>query len=244
MMSDFQGRVFLISGGARGLGEAQARRLAASGARVVIGDVLVAEGRRLAAELGDNCSFQPLEVGDPAQWQAAVALACSQGALYGLVNNAGIFEPEPLLRTTVENFERQVRVNQLGTMLGMQAVVPALERTGQGSIVNISSTAGLRAAPGAFAYSATKWAVRGMTKAAAIDLAPRHIRVNSIHPGPIDTEMMRGCSADETRSRTERIPMKRYGTADEVAGLVMYLLADDSRYMTGAELTMDGGMSL
>ena len=243
-MNDFQGRVFLISGGARGLGGAQARRLVAAGARVVIGDVLVAEGQRLAADLGANCTFQPLEVGDAAQWQAAVVLACAQGTLHGLVNNAGIFEPEPLMQTSVENFERQVRVNQLGTMLGMQAVVPALEHTGQGSIINISSTAGLRAAPGAFAYSATKWAVRGMTKAAAIDLAPRHIRVNSIHPGPIDTDMMRGRSADETRLRTERIPMKRYGTADEVAGLVMYLLADDSRYMTGAELTMDGGLSL
>jgi 3alpha(or 20beta)-hydroxysteroid dehydrogenase len=243
-MNNFQGRVFLISGGARGLGEAQARRLVAAGARVVIGDVLVAEGQRLAAELGEPCTFQPLEVSDPAQWQAAVTLACGQGALHGLVNNAGIFEPEPLMQTAVENFERQVCVNQLGTMLGMQAVVPALERTGQGSIVNISSTAGLRAAPGAFAYSATKWAVRGMTKAAAIDLAPKHIRVNSVHPGPIDTDMMRGRSADETRLRTERIPMKRYGTADEVAGLVIYLLGDDSRYMTGAELSMDGGLSL
>ena len=243
-MNDFEGRVFLISGGARGLGQAQARRLVAAGARVVIGDVLVAEGQRLAAELGANCTFQPLDVSDPAQWQAAVTLACGFGALHGLVNNAGVFEPEPLMQTTVENFERQVRVNQLGTMLGMQAVVLALERTGQGSIVNISSTAGLRAAPGAFAYSATKWAVRGMTKAAAIDLAPKHIRVNSVHPGPIDTDMMRGRSTDETRLRTERIPMKRYGTADEIAGLVMYLLSDDSRFMTGAELTMDGGMSL
>ena len=243
-MNDFQDRVYLISGGARGLGEAQARRLVAAGAQVVIGDVLQHEGQRLAAELGTASTFVPLDVSDPAQWQAAVALACSQGALHGLVNNAGIFEPEPLMQTTVENFERQVRVNQLGTMLGMQAVVPALERTGQGSIVNISSTAGLRAAPGAFAYSATKWAVRGMTKAAAIDLAPRHIRVNSVHPGPIDTDMMRGSSAEVTRLRTERIPMKRYGTADEIAGLVMYLLSDGSRFMTGAELTMDGGLTL
>ena len=243
-MNDFQGRVFLVSGGARGLGEAQARRLVAAGARVVIGDVRADEGRRLASELGAACTFQPLDVTDPGQWQAAVALACGQGALHGLVNNAGLFEPEPLMQTTLENFERQVRVNQLGTMLGMQAVVPALERSGRGSIVNISSTAGLRAAPGAFAYSATKWAVRGMSKAAAIDLAAKHIRVNSVHPGPIDTEMMRGRSAEETRLRTERIPMKRFGTADEVAGLVMYLLSDDSRFMTGAELTVDGGLTL
>ena len=243
-MNDFQGRVYLVSGGARGLGEAQVRRLVAAGARVVIGDVLLDEGRRLAAELGPACLFHPLDVGDPAQWHAAVARACSQGSLHGLVNNAGIFEPEPLMRTTVEQFERQVRVNQLGTFLGMQAVVPALERTGGGSIVNISSTAGLRAAPSAFAYTGTKWAVRGMTKAAAIELAPRHIRVNSVHPGPIDTEMMRRSSPEETRLRTERIPMKRYGTADEIAGLVMYLLSDDSRFMTGAELTMDGGLAL
>ena len=243
-MSCFQDRVYLISGGARGLGEAQARRLVAAGAQVVIGDVRVDEGQRLAAELGAASSFQLLDVTDPAQWQAAVALACRKGALHGLVNNAGTFEPEPLMRTTVEQFERQVRVNQLGTFLGMQAVVPAMEGTGSGSIVNISSTAGLRAAPGAFAYTATKWAVRGMTKAAAMDLAAKHIRVNSVHPGPSDTEMMRGRSAEETRARTERIPMKRYGTADEIAGLVLYLLSDDSRFMTGAELTMDGGMTL
>jgi 3alpha(or 20beta)-hydroxysteroid dehydrogenase len=137
-----------------------------------------------------------------------------------------------------------MRINQLGCFLGMKAVVAAMEHSGGGSIVNISSVAGLRGSPGAIAYSATKWALRGMTKAAAIDLAPRGIRVNSVHPGPIDTEMLNVRTAAENQRRVQQVPMKRMGTAEEVAKLVLFLLSDDSGYITGAEVSIDGGVSL
>ncbi len=243
-MTRFTDRVFLISGAARGLGEAQARQLVAEGGRVVIGDVRLELGRQLAAELGPACTFQPLDVTSEAQWNDAVALAERIGPLHGLVNNAGIFEPLPMMETDSANFERHTRINQLGTFLGMRAVVPAFERTGLGAIVNISSTAGLRAVPGAFAYTATKWAVRGMTKAAALELADKNIRVNSVHPGPINTDMLGVRSEDENQRRAQRVPMKRFGTKEEIAALVLFLLADESRYMTGAEVAMDGGISL
>ena len=243
-MARFTDRVFLISGGARGLGEAQSRRLVAEGGKVVIGDVLLEQGQRLAAELGDACVFQPLDVTSEAQWRDAVALALRIGKLHGLVNNAGIFHPASIEDTTTELFERHTRINQLGTFLGMQAVVAAFADTGFGSIVNISSTAGLRSAPNIMAYAATKWAVRGMTKAAALELADRNIRVNSVHPGPIDTDMLAVRGEEENRRRTERVPMKRFGTKEEIAGLVLFLLSDESRYMTGSEVAMDGGISL
>jgi NAD(P)-dependent dehydrogenase (short-subunit alcohol dehydrogenase family) len=136
------------------------------------------------------------------------------------------------------------RVNQLGCFLGMKAVVSLMEQSGGGSIVNISSVAGLRGSPGAIAYSATKWALRGMTKAAAIDLAPRKIRVNSVHPGPIDTEMLKVRTPEQNQQRLQLVPMKRIGTAEEVASLVLFLLSDESGYITGAEVAIDGGVSL
>jgi len=243
-MARFDNKVFLLSGGARGLGGAQARQLVAEGARVVMADILVEQGRQLATELGTACTFQPLDVSSETQWQDAVAAAERIGPLVGLVNNAGIFEPRPMQETDAALFERHMRINQLGTFLGMRAVVPAFQRAGSGAIVNISSAAGLRGVPNAIAYTATKWAVRGMTKAAALELAPLNIRVNSVHPGPISTDMLAARDADETRQRTERVPMKRYGTKEEIAGLVLFLLADDSRYMTGSEVAMDGGISL
>jgi 3alpha(or 20beta)-hydroxysteroid dehydrogenase len=236
--------VILISGGARGLGEAQARRLVAEGAKVVIADVLIDEGRRLAAELGEACVFQRLDVTDETQWSEAVAAAERLGKLGGLVNNAGVYTPMPLVQTDTQLFERHTRVNQLGTFLGMRAAVPAFERNGGGAIVNISSTVGLRSAPNAIAYTATKWAVRGMTKAAALELADKNIRVNSVHPGPIDTDMIAIRTREENVRRVQQIPMKRLGTKEEIAGLVLFLLSEESRYMTGSEIAMDGGAAL
>ncbi len=242
-MAGFHGKVVLISGGARGQGAAEARMVVAAGARVVIGDILEAEGRRLAEELGANAVFTRHDVADEAAWEEAVATAERLGGLHGMVNNAGIFIPKRLLETDVALFETHVRINQLGCFLGLKAVVPAMTRCGGGSIVNISSVAGLRGTPGAFAYGATKWALRGMTKSAAIDLAPQGIRVNSVHPGPIDTEMLRVRSDEENRRRVQQVPMNRMGTAEEVASLVLFLLSDDSRYITGAEISIDGGVS-
>jgi 3alpha(or 20beta)-hydroxysteroid dehydrogenase len=243
-MARFDGKIILISGGARGQGAAEARMLVAEGGRVVIGDVLDADGRRLAAELGNAAAFLHHDVTEEADWMEAVETAERLGGLHGMVNNAGIFIPRPLMETDAALFERHMRVNELGCFLGMKAVVGAMERSGGGSIVNISSVAGLRGSPGAVAYSATKWALRGMTKAAAIDLAPRNIRVNSVHPGPIDTEMLKVRTPEENRRRIEMVPMRRMGTAEEVAKLVLFLLSDDSAYITGAEMTIDGGVSL
>ena len=240
----FTNKVFLISGGARGLGTAQARFLVAEGAKVVIADVLIEEGQQLAQELGDACIFQPLDVTSEAQWDAAVAVARSMGKLHGLVNNAGVYTPQALVDTDTAQFERHMRINQLGTFLGMRAVVAAFEETGSGAIVNMSSTVALRSAPNSIAYTASKWAVRGMTKAAALELADRNIRVNSVHPGPIDTDMLNIRSREENLRRVQQVPMKRLGTKEEIAKLVLFLLSDDSAYMTGSEVAMDGGAAL
>lgn len=243
-MNRLANKIILISGGARGQGAEEARLCVAEGARVVIGDVLEAEGRALAAELGAAAVFVPQDVTRESDWEAAVAAARTLGGLHGLVNNAGIYQPRRLMETDVAMFERHMRVNQLGCFLGMKAVVPLMTQSGGGSIVNISSVAGLRGSPGALAYSATKWALRGMTKAAAVDLAPQAIRVNSVHPGPIDTEMLKVRTPEQNAARLQHVPMRRMGTAEEVARLVLFLLSDESAYITGAEVAIDGGATL
>jgi 3alpha(or 20beta)-hydroxysteroid dehydrogenase len=243
-MDRLKGKVILISGGARGQGAAEARLFVAEGAQVVIGDVLEAEARQLASELGPSAAFVRHDVTQERDWETAIKAAENFGGLHGLVNNAGIYQPRTLTETDTELFERHMRVNQLGCFLGMKAVVPLMEQSGGGSIVNISSVAGLRGSPGAIAYSATKWALRGMTKAAAIDLAPRRIRVNSVHPGPIDTEMLKVRTPEQNQQRLQLVPMKRMGTAEEVASLVLFLLSEESGYITGAEVAIDGGASL
>src|SRR4051812_8615767 len=243
-MDRLKGKIILISGGARGQGAAEARLCAAEGAKVVITDLLEAEGQQLARELGDAAVFVRHDVTQEADWAAAIAAAQRLGGLHGLVNNAGIYQPRTLMETDAALFERHMRVNQLGCFLGMKAVVPLMEQSGGGSIVNISSVAGLRGSPGAIAYSATKWALRGMTKAAAVDLAPRKVRVNSVHPGPIDTDMLKVRTPEQNAERLTRVPMARMGTAEEVAKLVLFLLSDESGYVTGAEVAIDGGASL
>lgn len=237
-------KIILISGGARGQGAAEARLCVAEGARVIIGDVLESAGRQLAAQLGQAATFVPQDVTRESDWAAAITAAETLGGLHGLINNAGIYQPRTLMETDTELFERHMRVNQLGCFLGMKCVVAVMERSGGGSIVNISSVAGLRGSPGAIAYSATKWALRGMTKAAAIDLAPKKIRVNSVHPGPIDTEMLNVRTPEQNARRLQQVPMKRMGTAEEVARLVVFLLSDESSYITGSEVAIDGGATL
>jgi 3alpha(or 20beta)-hydroxysteroid dehydrogenase len=244
-MSRLDNKIILITGAARGQGAAEARLFVREGARVVITDILEDQGEALARELGhDAAVFVRHDVASEADWQRAIDAAASFGGLHGLVNNAGIYQPATLLDTDAALFERHMRVNQLGPFLGMKAVVPILERSGGGAIVNISSVAGLRGSPGAIAYGATKWALRGMTKAAAIDLAPRGIRVNSVHPGPIDTEMLKARTAEQNRQRLLSVPMRRMGSAEEVADLVLFLVSDESRYITGAEVAIDGGATL
>ena len=242
-MARFDGKVILISGGARGQGAAEARLLIAQGAKVVIGDVLEDKGTALARELGNAASFVKHDVTSEADWDRAVKMAEGMGGLHGLVNNAGIYQPKRLMDTDVELWDLHLRINQTGCFLGMKAVVDPMERSGGGSIVNISSGAGLRGSPQAFAYSATKWALRGMTKSAAMDLARRKIRVNSVHPGPIETDMIAWRSPEENAKRLKMVPMKRNGSADEVARLVLFLLSDESSYITGSEVAVDGGVT-
>jgi 3alpha(or 20beta)-hydroxysteroid dehydrogenase len=244
-MPRLQNKIIIVTGGARGQGAAEARLFVREGARVIITDVLEDQGAQLARELGqDNAAFVRHDVSSETDWQKALDTAAALGGLHGLMNNAGIYQPATLMETDTALFERHMRINQLGVFLGMKAVVPLMERSGGGAIVNISSVAGLRGSPGAIAYSATKWAVRGMTKAAAIDLASRNIRVNSIHPGPIDTPMLDVRTAEQNARRLEAVPMKRRGTPEEVADLALFLLSDESRYITGAEVAIDGGATL
>lgn len=243
-MPRLNGKIILITGAARGQGAAEARLFVREGAKVVITDVLTDQGQALAAELGSAAVFLRHDVTSEADWHAAIDAARALGGLHGLINNAGIYQPKRLLDTDTALFERHMRINQLGPFLGMKLVVPLMEQSGGGAIVNISSVAGLRGSPGAIAYSATKWALRGMTKAAAIDLASRNIRVNSIHPGPIDTPMLDVRSAEENAQRLLSVPMRRRGTPEEVADLVLFLISDESRYITGAEVAIDGGATL
>jgi 3alpha(or 20beta)-hydroxysteroid dehydrogenase len=234
------GKVAIISGAARGQGAAEARLFAAEGARVVLGDVLDDEGAAVAAELGDAAVYTHLDVTDEEQWQAAVAVAESRfGPVTVLVNNAGILHFQAVHRTDADDFDRVMRVNVRGVFLGMKAVTEPMERAGGGSIVNISSTAGLQGLPFVAAYVASKWAVRGLTKSAAIDLGHKGIRVNSVHPGGIDTPMIAGTTSDAPFY--QRLPVARMGTADEVALAVLFLASDESAYIAGAELAVDGG---
>src|SRR3954449_1170173 len=211
-MARFGNKVVLVSGGARGQGAAEARLLVAQGAKVVIGDVLDNQGQALAAELGPAVSFVRHDATSEADWARAVETAQKLGGLHGLVNNAGIYQPAALMETDDALWQRHIQINQYGCFLGMKAVVPAMERSGGGSIVNISSVAGLKGSPGSFAYAATKWALRGMTKSAAIDLGGRKIRVNSVHPGPIDTDMIAFRTPEQREERMKQVPMHRYGS--------------------------------
>jgi 3alpha(or 20beta)-hydroxysteroid dehydrogenase len=234
------GKVAIVTGAARGQGEAEARLFVAEGARVVVADVLANEGAAVASSLGDAAVFAPLDVTDEDQWRSAVDLAEERfGPVDVLVNNAGVLMFQSIDKTDPADFERVMRINVHGVFLGIRAVTPSMERAGGGSIVNISSTAGLTGLPFLGAYVASKWAVRGLTKTAAIDLGGKGIRVNSVHPGGIDTPMLAGTSPDAPFYR--RLPVPRMGRADEAARAVLFLASDESSYTTGAELAVDGG---
>jgi 3alpha(or 20beta)-hydroxysteroid dehydrogenase len=239
-MGRLDGKVAIITGGARGQGAAEGRLFAAEGARVVLADVLDDEGAATAAEIGDAARFVHLDVTDEDQWQAAVVAAEEAfGPVNVLVNNAGILRFEALDKMALDDFDRVMRVNVHGVFLGMKSVTPSMVRAGGGSIVNISSTAGLTGLPVLGAYVASKWAVRGLSKTAAIDLGAKGIRVNSVHPGGIDTPMVAGTSGDAPFYK--RLPVPRMGTPDEAARAVLFLASDESSYVTGAELAVDGG---
>ncbi len=239
------GKVALVTGAARGIGAAIARLFHAEGAYVLLADLDETGGAVLAVELGERAAFQRLDVTQEGDWAAALAVTLARwGHLDVLVNNAGIIGRKTLLETEVADMEAHFRVNQLGVFLGMKAAAPALERAGGGAIVNLSSTAGLVARPGTFAYSATKWAVRGMTKAAAAELGPLGIRVNSIHPGIIETAMTADYSEESKRAALAGIPLKRMGSVEDVARLALHLASAASSYSTGCEFIVDGGLTV
>jgi 3alpha(or 20beta)-hydroxysteroid dehydrogenase len=243
-MGDLAGRRVLISGAARGQGAAEAAMFVARGARVLLGDVLDEQGAALAARLGPTACYARLDVTCEADWAAAVALAEADfGGLDVLVNNAGVVRAAPLVDTSVADFRAVTDVNQLGCFLGMRAAVPAMRAGGGGSIVNISSVAGLKGVPGVIAYVASKFAIRGMTKAAALELGRYGIRVNSVHPGTIDTDMVRGPEFDHLDKDAvfAGLPVPRIGQPDEVAEVVAFLASDASSYCTGSEFVVDGG---
>ena len=247
-MGRMDGKVALISGGARGQGAAEARLFAREGAKVVIGDLLDVEGMRVAAEiaeLGGDAMYVHLDVTSEEDWQSAVAAAVSSyGKLDVLVNNAGIWRRGRVEDTTVEDWDAIQNVNSKGVFLGTKAAIPEMRQAGGGSIINISSTAGLVGGPRSTAYTASKGAVRLFTKATAIQYAGENIRANSIHPGPIDTEMIHQVWQGEDNSREEsiaRTPLGRVGTVDDIAYGALFLASDESSFMTGSELVIDGG---
>ncbi len=241
VMGKLEGRVAIVTGGARGQGAAEAALFADEGATVFVTDVLVEAGEKTAAEIGGT--FVEQDVADPAQWDALVArVVADHGRLDILVNNAGILRWERMADTSVESWNEVVAVNQTGVFLGMRAVAPQMKEQRSGSIVNISSVGGLSGASACFAYAATKWAVRGMTKGAAIELGPHGIKVNSIHPGIIDTPMMGGTDLDKLAD-VIGVPLQRYAQPEEVAKLALWLVSDDNSYSTGAEFVIDGGQT-
>jgi 3alpha(or 20beta)-hydroxysteroid dehydrogenase len=244
-MAKLVGKVALITGAARGQGEAEARRFVAEGARVVLGDVLDEEGRRVAASLGDRAVWVRHDVSSEASWAAFIETALrSFGRIDVLINNAGVLGIAPIASITLEQYMRVINVNQVGCLLGMRSVIPAMTEAGGGSIVNIASTAGLEGVAGLVGYVSSKFAIRGMTRTAALELGRVRIRVNAICPGGIDTPMGRGDDfvKVDTGNVMASLPVGRIGRPEEVANLAVFLASDEASYCTGADFVVDGGM--
>ena len=250
-MGKLDGRVVIVTGAARGQGEQEARLFAAEGAKVVVADVLDEQGEALAKELGGSASYVHLDVGEEAEWGAAVRAAKeAHGRIDGLVNNAGILRFNSLVDTPLEEFMQVVRVNQVGCFLGIKTVAAAMEDGG--TIVNTASYTAVTGMAAVGTYTATKHAILGLTRVAALELASRRIRVNAVCPGAVDTAMSNPARLDPdadpeemTRALDELyrklVPLGRIGRADEVARLALFLTSDDSSYITGQPFVIDGG---
>lgn len=245
-MNNLQGKVALITGAARGQGAAEAKLFAQRGAKVVITDVLDEEGKQVAAEIGDAAHYIHLDVTDENAWTAAVNETIKRfGKLNVLINNAGIVQIKAIVDCSVADYMKVIEINQLGVFLGMRSVAGPMKAAGGGSIINISSIDGLIGMMGGAAYCASKFAVRGMTKVAAMELGPDGIRVNSIHPGGILTPMVTQTGIDEATMSDlfSKVPLGRVGQPEEMATLAAYLASDDSSYSTGSEFIADGGLT-
>ena len=242
-------KAVLISGGARGMGSVEAKLFCSEGASVIIGDILEDEGRKIEAEINESggvCIFVRLDVTSEEDWNSAVDLAVERfGKLDILINNAGIFPMESIEETTVESWDRVMDVNAKGVFLGTKAAIPAMRTSGGGSIINLSSIAGLVGSAYSASYNATKGAVRLLTKSTAIQYAKDGIRANSIHPGLVDTLMASELlsNPDLQVKRLASTPMGRTGTAEEIAYGALFLASDESSFMTGSELVIDGGFT-
>jgi len=243
-MGRLENKIAIVTGGAQGQGAAICRAFVAEGARVVVADVADEPGELLAKELSGAAVFVHHDVSSPESWEGVVATAVERlGPVNVLVNNAGILRFNEIVNQPVEEFELLWRVNTLGCFLGIKSVAPVMIANGGGSIVNASSIEGLAGMPVVAGYTSTKFAIRGLTKAAALELGPKGIRVNSVHPGMIDTGMTRGVGADDAAMAWggSKVALKRVGVPEDIAPLYVYLASDESSFMTGAELAIDGG---
>lgn len=257
-MGKLDGRVVIVTGGARGQGEQEVRLFAAEGARVVIGDVLDDQGEALAKELGEEfgegvARFVHLDVSQEDDWRSAVGAAKDAfGKVDGLVNNAGILRFNELVSTPLEEFQQIIQVNQVGCFLGIRAAAPEIEAAGGGTIVNTASYTAMTGMAYVGAYAATKHAILGLTRVAAMELAAKNIRVNAVCPGAVDTPMTNPAQLDPTADPTEAreavaelykklVPLGRIGKPEEVAALALFLTGDDSAYITGQPFVIDGG---
>lgn len=245
MLRGVEGKVVLVSGAASGIGAAHASVFASAGVKVVAGDVQVEKGKSVVAKVntaGGEAIFCELDVTSLAAWESAVAQAReTYGRLDFLVNNAGIYMPGSVLEESAESWQRMIDVNQTGVLYGMKAALPALLDAGGGAIVNISSLYGIIGSPGSISYHATKGAVKMMTKGAALEHVKDNIRVNSIHPGQIDTPIIANLTPEADAAIKASIPMGRLGRPEEIAEVSLFLCSDMASYITGAEMRVDGG---
>lgn len=242
-MARLQDKVIIITGAAQGMGATHARLCIEAGAKVVLTDINAEKGQALAAELGSQALFIQHNVTSVDDWEQVISATQAHfGTINVLVNNAGITQSKSILETSLDDYRRILEINQVSVFLGMKAVIPSMQASKQGSIINISSINGL--VGGAIGYTDSKFAVRGMTKAAALECAPFGIRVNSVHPGVIATPMiMQGDTKAAVEAFAKSIPLRRVAQPEEVSRLVLYLASDDSSYSTGSEFIVDGGLT-